>query len=207
MVSHDSGVGSQPSAVVEPSAGSEGQEKGGPQPADLVSEDPVLEGSGVGGDSLRAQVGPFGIPPSDETPQSAGSVVEMPVVDGYSAGEEKEFGSAGLDEEDGLSNTSQLSDITANQRGKLYSLKEISDFLERTKGSRGSQLNAPGEPSRGSLVGGDAGSQLSTAAVGESGPGESGGEGGDQAVATELPRTGKEASGSAELTFRFSFLT
>ncbi|MGH0128790.1 UNVERIFIED_CONTAM: hypothetical protein FKN15_046602 [Acipenser sinensis] len=135
-VSHDSGVGSQPSAVVEPSAGSEGQEKGGPQPAVLMSEDPVLEGSGVGGDSLGAQVGPVGVPPSDETPQPAGSVAEMPAADGDSADEELEDGSAGSDEdgwEDGLSDTSQLSDITASQRGKLYSLKEISDFLERTK--------------------------------------------------------------------------
>ncbi|MGH0122444.1 UNVERIFIED_CONTAM: hypothetical protein FKN15_004482 [Acipenser sinensis] len=134
-VSHDSGVGSQPSAVVEPSTGSEGQEKGGPQPADLVSEDPVLEGSDVGGDSLGAQAGPVDVPPSDETPQPAGSVAEMPAADGDSAGEE-ENGSAGSDEdgwEDGLSDTSQLSDITASQRGKLYSLTEISDFLERTK--------------------------------------------------------------------------
>ncbi|MGH0176952.1 UNVERIFIED_CONTAM: hypothetical protein FKN15_074160 [Acipenser sinensis] len=97
-VSHDSDVGSQPSTVVEPSTGSEGQEKGGPQPADLVSEDPVLEGSGVGGDSLGAQVGPVGVPPSDETPQPAGSVVEMPAADGDSAGEEED-GSAGSDEE------------------------------------------------------------------------------------------------------------
>ncbi|MGH0126987.1 UNVERIFIED_CONTAM: hypothetical protein FKN15_012300 [Acipenser sinensis] len=136
MVSHDSDVGSQPSAVVEPSAGSEGQEKGGPQPADLVSEDPVLEGSDVGGDSLGAQAGPVDVPPSDETPQPAGSVAEMPAADGDSAGEE-ENGSAGSDEdgwEDGLSDTSQLSDITASQRGKLYSLTEISDFLEKTKG-------------------------------------------------------------------------
>ncbi|MGH0153001.1 UNVERIFIED_CONTAM: hypothetical protein FKN15_023447 [Acipenser sinensis] len=135
MVSHDSDVGSQPSAVVEPSAGSEGQEKGGPQPADLVSEDPVLEGSDVGGDSLGAQAGPVDVPPSDETPQPAGSVAEMPAADGDSAGEE-ENGSAGSDEdgwEDGLSDTSQLSDITASQRGKLYSLTEISDFLEKTK--------------------------------------------------------------------------
>ncbi|XP_041120510.1 kyphoscoliosis peptidase-like [Polyodon spathula] len=35
--------------------------------------------------------------------------------------------------EDGLSDTSQPSDITASQRGKLYSLNEISNFLERTK--------------------------------------------------------------------------
>ncbi|MGH0135101.1 UNVERIFIED_CONTAM: hypothetical protein FKN15_019508 [Acipenser sinensis] len=135
MVSHDSDVGSQPSAVVEPSAGSEGQEKGGPQPADLVSEDPVLEGSDVGGDSLGAQAGPVDVPPSDETPQPAGSVAEMPAADGDSAGEEEN----GSDEdgwEDGLSDTSQLSDITASQRGKLYSLTEISDFLEKTKGKR-----------------------------------------------------------------------
>ncbi|MGH0131246.1 UNVERIFIED_CONTAM: hypothetical protein FKN15_055172 [Acipenser sinensis] len=147
MVSHDSDVGSQPSAVVEPSAGSEGQEKGGPQPADLLSEDPVLEGSDVGGDSLGAQAGPVDVPPSDETPQpAAGSVAEMPAADGDSAGEEED-GSAGSDEdgwedglgldedgwEDGLSDTSQLSDITASQRGKLYSLTEISDFLEKTK--------------------------------------------------------------------------
>ncbi|MGH0139086.1 UNVERIFIED_CONTAM: hypothetical protein FKN15_022484 [Acipenser sinensis] len=177
MVSHDSGVVSQPSTVVEPSAGSVGQEKGGPQPADLVSEDPVLEGSGVGGDSLGAQVGPVGVPSSDETsqlainnaftqkpplhvqgscpatppffnpynsmgelkvsghPPLAGSVAEMPAADGDSAGEEED-GSAGSDEdgwEGGLSDTSQLYDITASQRGKLYSLKEISDFLERTK--------------------------------------------------------------------------
>ncbi|MGH0161455.1 UNVERIFIED_CONTAM: hypothetical protein FKN15_063729 [Acipenser sinensis] len=134
-VSHDSGVWSQPSAVVEPSAGSEGQEKGGPQPADLVSEDPVLEGSDVGGDSLGAQAGPVDVPPSDETPQPAGSVAEMPAADGDSAGEEEN----GSDEdgwEDGLSDTSQLSDITASQRGKLYSLTEISDFLEKTKGNR-----------------------------------------------------------------------
>ncbi|MGH0150824.1 UNVERIFIED_CONTAM: hypothetical protein FKN15_018700 [Acipenser sinensis] len=39
MVFHDSGVGYQPFAVVEPSTGSEGQEKGRPQPTDLVSED------------------------------------------------------------------------------------------------------------------------------------------------------------------------
>ncbi|MGH0130350.1 UNVERIFIED_CONTAM: hypothetical protein FKN15_042187 [Acipenser sinensis] len=139
MVSHDSGVGSQPSAVVEPSAGSEGQEKGGPQPADLVSEDPVLEGSDVGGDSLGAQAGPVDVPPSDETPQpAAGSVAEMPAADGDSAGEEED-GSTGSDEdgwEDGLSDTSQLSDITASQRGKLYSLTEISDFLEKTKEGR-----------------------------------------------------------------------
>ncbi|MGH0117715.1 UNVERIFIED_CONTAM: hypothetical protein FKN15_036895 [Acipenser sinensis] len=139
MVSHDSGVGSQPSAVVEPSAGSEGQEKGGPQPADLLSEDSVQEGSDVGGDSLGAQAGPVDVPPSDETPQpAAGSVAEMPAADGDSAGEEED-GSAGSDEdgwEDGLSNTSQLSDITASQRGKLYSLTEISDFLEKTKGNR-----------------------------------------------------------------------
>ncbi|MGH0171699.1 UNVERIFIED_CONTAM: hypothetical protein FKN15_061747 [Acipenser sinensis] len=32
-----------------------------------------------------------------------------------------------------------------------------------------------------------------------SGPGESGGDGSDQAVAAELPRTGKEANGSAGL--------
>ncbi|MGH0167765.1 UNVERIFIED_CONTAM: hypothetical protein FKN15_053126 [Acipenser sinensis] len=147
MVSHDSDVGSQPSAVVEPSAGSEGQEKGGPQPADLVSEDPVLEGSDVGGDSLGAQAGPVDVPPSDETPQPAGSVAEMPAADGDSAGEE-ENGSAGSDEdgwEDGLSDTSQLSDITASQRGKLYSLTEISDFLEKTKAylcaSKKRQLN------------------------------------------------------------------
>ncbi|MGH0124274.1 UNVERIFIED_CONTAM: hypothetical protein FKN15_017961 [Acipenser sinensis] len=59
----------------------------------------------------------------------------MPAADGDSAGEE-ENGSAGSDEdgwEDGLSDTSQLSDITASQRGKLYSLTEISDFLEKTK--------------------------------------------------------------------------
>lgn len=138
MVSHDSGVGSQPSAVVEPSAGSEGQEKGGPQPADLLSEDSVQEGSDVGGDSLGAQAGPVDVPPSDETPQPAGSVAEMPAADGDSAGEEED-GSAGSDEdgwEDGLSDTSQLSDITASQRGKLYSLTEISDFLEKTKGKR-----------------------------------------------------------------------
>ncbi|MGH0140710.1 UNVERIFIED_CONTAM: hypothetical protein FKN15_071891 [Acipenser sinensis] len=99
MVSHDSDVGSQPSAVVEPSAGSEGQEKGGPQPADLVSEDPVLEGSDVGGDSLGAQAGPVDVPPSDETPQpAAGSVAEMPAADGDSAGEEED-GSAGSDED------------------------------------------------------------------------------------------------------------
>ncbi|MGH0137216.1 UNVERIFIED_CONTAM: hypothetical protein FKN15_056920 [Acipenser sinensis] len=139
MVSHDSGVGSQPSAVVEPSAGSEGQEKGGPQPTDLLSEDSVQEGSDVGGDSLGAQAGPVDVPPSDETPQpAAGSVAEMPAADGDSAGEEED-GSAGSDEdgwEDGLSDTSQLSDITASQRGKLYSLTEISDFLEKTKGNR-----------------------------------------------------------------------
>ncbi|MGH0170025.1 UNVERIFIED_CONTAM: hypothetical protein FKN15_067724 [Acipenser sinensis] len=138
MVSHDSDVGSQPSAVVEPSAGSEGQEKGGPQPADLLSEDSVQEGSDVGGDSLGAQAGPVDVPPSDETPQPAGSVAEMPAADGDSAGEEED-GSAGSDEdgwEDGLSDTSQLSDITASQRGKLYSLTEISDFLEKTKGKR-----------------------------------------------------------------------
>ncbi|MGH0126945.1 UNVERIFIED_CONTAM: hypothetical protein FKN15_030002 [Acipenser sinensis] len=80
MVSHDSDVGSQPSAVVEPSAGSEGQEKGGPQPADLVSEDPVLEGSDVGGDSLGAQAGPVDVPPSDETPQPAGSVESLEIL-------------------------------------------------------------------------------------------------------------------------------
>ncbi|MGH0142362.1 UNVERIFIED_CONTAM: hypothetical protein FKN15_075867 [Acipenser sinensis] len=60
----------------------------------------------------------------------------MPAADGDSAGEEED-GSAGSDEdgwEDGLSDTSQLSDITASQRGKLYSLTEISDFLEKTKG-------------------------------------------------------------------------
>ncbi|MGH0162345.1 UNVERIFIED_CONTAM: hypothetical protein FKN15_058950 [Acipenser sinensis] len=139
MVSHDSDVGSQPSAVVEPSAGSEGQEKGGPQPADLLSEDSVQEGSDVGGDSLGAQAGPVDVPPSDETPQPAGSVAEMPAADGDSADEELEDGSVGSDEdgwEDGLSDTSQLSDITASQRGKLYSLKEISNFLERTKGNR-----------------------------------------------------------------------
>ncbi|MGH0123331.1 UNVERIFIED_CONTAM: hypothetical protein FKN15_067780, partial [Acipenser sinensis] len=67
------------------------------------------------------------------------------------------------------------------------------------KGSGEPQLAAPGEPSHGSLVGGDAGSQPSAAAVGESGPGESGGDGSDQAVAAELPRTGKEANGSAGL--------
>ncbi|MGH0140991.1 UNVERIFIED_CONTAM: hypothetical protein FKN15_018826 [Acipenser sinensis] len=64
----------------------------------------------------------------------------MQAADGDSAGEEEDR-SVGLDEdgwEDGLSDTSQLSDITASQRGKLYSLKEISDFLERTKG-RGRQ--------------------------------------------------------------------
>ncbi|MGH0157668.1 UNVERIFIED_CONTAM: hypothetical protein FKN15_034675 [Acipenser sinensis] len=55
------------------------------------------------------------------------------------------------------------------------------------KGSGEPQLAAPGELSHGSLVGGDAGSQPSAAAVGESGPGESGGDGGDQAVAAELP--------------------
>ncbi|MGH0114894.1 UNVERIFIED_CONTAM: hypothetical protein FKN15_065818 [Acipenser sinensis] len=91
MVSHDSGVGSQPSAVVEPSAGSEGQEKGGPQPADLLSEDSVQEGSDVGGDSLRAQAGPVDVPPSDETPQpAAGSIAEIPAADGDSAGEEED---------------------------------------------------------------------------------------------------------------------
>ncbi|MGH0177679.1 UNVERIFIED_CONTAM: hypothetical protein FKN15_005212 [Acipenser sinensis] len=37
------------------------------------------------------------------------------------------------------------------------------------------------------MVGGDAGSQPNAAAVGELGPGESGGDGGDQAVAAELP--------------------
>ncbi|MGH0145476.1 UNVERIFIED_CONTAM: hypothetical protein FKN15_046720 [Acipenser sinensis] len=61
----------------------------------------------------------------------------MPAADGDSAGEEED-GSAGSDEdgwEDGFSDTSQLSDITASQRGKLYSLKEISNFLERTKES------------------------------------------------------------------------
>ncbi|MGH0157233.1 UNVERIFIED_CONTAM: hypothetical protein FKN15_037045 [Acipenser sinensis] len=67
------------------------------------------------------------------------------------------------------------------------------------KGSGEPQLAAPGELSHGSLVGGDAGSQPSTATVGESGPGESGGDGSDQAVAAELPRTGKEANGSAGL--------
>ncbi|MGH0159332.1 UNVERIFIED_CONTAM: hypothetical protein FKN15_045763 [Acipenser sinensis] len=68
----------------------------------------------------------------------------MPAADGDSAGEEED-GSAGSDEGgwgDGLSDTSQLSDITASQRGKLYSLTEISDFLERTKGNRGT-LNGP----------------------------------------------------------------
>ncbi|MGH0146748.1 UNVERIFIED_CONTAM: hypothetical protein FKN15_055408 [Acipenser sinensis] len=63
----------------------------------------------------------------------------MPAADGDSADEELEDGSVGSDEdgwEDGLSDTSQLSDITASQRGKLYSLKEISDFLERTKAER-----------------------------------------------------------------------
>ncbi|MGH0153599.1 UNVERIFIED_CONTAM: hypothetical protein FKN15_024544 [Acipenser sinensis] len=109
-----------------------------------MSEDPVLEGSGVGGDSLGVQVGPVGIPPSDETPQPAGSVAEMPAADGDSAGKEED-GSAGSDEdgwEEGLSNTSQLSDITTSQRGKLYSLKEISDFLERTKGPRQRDVSA-----------------------------------------------------------------
>ncbi|MGH0188260.1 UNVERIFIED_CONTAM: hypothetical protein FKN15_028826 [Acipenser sinensis] len=67
------------------------------------------------------------------------------------------------------------------------------------KGSGMPQLAAPGEPSHSSLVGGDAGSQPSAAAVGESGLGESGGVGGDQAVTAELPCTGKEASGSAGL--------
>ncbi|MGH0130351.1 UNVERIFIED_CONTAM: hypothetical protein FKN15_042188 [Acipenser sinensis] len=60
----------------------------------------------------------------------------MPAADGDSADEELEDGSAGSDKdgwEDGLSDNSQLYDITASQRGKLYSLKEISDFLERTK--------------------------------------------------------------------------
>ncbi|MGH0146229.1 UNVERIFIED_CONTAM: hypothetical protein FKN15_007852 [Acipenser sinensis] len=63
----------------------------------------------------------------------------MPAADGDSAGEEED-GSAGSDEdgwEEGLSDTSQLSDITASQRGKLYSLTEISDFLEKTKGNSG----------------------------------------------------------------------
>ncbi|XP_034763471.1 brain acid soluble protein 1-like [Acipenser ruthenus] len=67
------------------------------------------------------------------------------------------------------------------------------------KSSSESQLAASGEPSCGSLVDGDAGSQPSAATVGESGPGESGGDGGDQAVAAELSRTGKEASGSTGL--------
>ncbi|MGH0137047.1 UNVERIFIED_CONTAM: hypothetical protein FKN15_064451 [Acipenser sinensis] len=67
------------------------------------------------------------------------------------------------------------------------------------KGNGEPQLAAPGELRHGSLVGGDVGSRPSTAAIGESGPGESGGDSGDQAVAAELPHTGKEASGSAGL--------